>query len=51
MTQFMADPSGNLAKAQGYYAKLENAQVLELLTNARGPFHLGRALFCCSLHQ
>ena len=26
MTQFMADPSGNLAKAQGYYAKLENPQ-------------------------
>ena len=26
MTQFMADTSGNLAKAQGYYAKLENPQ-------------------------
>ena len=26
MTQFLADPSGNLAKAQGYYAKLENPQ-------------------------
>ena len=47
MTQFMADPSGNLAKAAGLLnAKLEKIpSELELLTNARGSFHLGEGPF------
>ena len=38
LTQFMADPSGNLAKAQAYYSKKFLRVSSNCSINAEGPF-------------
>ena len=44
-------PFGQSGEGAGLLRKARKSPVTRLLTNARGPFHLGRALFCCSLYQ
>ena len=46
MAEFMKNPTGNLVKAAGYYSSIARLlSKLQLLKNARGPFHLWEGPF------